>query len=203
VVTEFCPCSLQDLLLTTGLSWKVKEKLVLVFFQALEALHKKGRCHGDLGLWAIRFRPSGELVIDAGRKRETLFWMAPESFTKGSKSTCESDIYSSAMLLYEMMTDGVPAAEQIWATDEERITPKRDYTKKIMEGWHPQWPTKLTFSRNRGEDSSRWKTRSPVPWDSVPVVFQTKLKELFEMCTLRNPKERPTVGKIISLLTSE
>jgi hypothetical protein len=101
--------------------------------QALKYIHKFGIVHRDLKSYNVVIAENGEgKLCDFGvsglRQKEvllktSLFWRAPEQFL--GTDTIESDIFSFAMLMYEVLSGDRPFAGTEWANKVEEAILKK------------------------------------------------------------------------------
>eukprot|EP01114_Cavostelium_apophysatum_P007081 TRINITY_DN1877_c0_g1_i2.p1 TRINITY_DN1877_c0_g1~~TRINITY_DN1877_c0_g1_i2.p1 ORF type:complete len:612 (+),score=109.87 TRINITY_DN1877_c0_g1_i2:74-1909(+) len=140
------------------LSWNLKLKLAVDCARGLYFLHSKGIIHRDIKSlnflinknWTAKLADFGQarkltLSTTMTHNRGTIHWMAPEVLSKKRYST-SADIYSFAIVLYELYTQDVPFEEEpivdllnaIASGSKRPPIPEdcpRDYARLMEECW--------------------------------------------------------------------
>ncbi len=127
IVMEYCnKGSLRMVLNQNRLTQQEKLNIALGVAKGLAYLHSQRIIHGDLKSDNIvlneqmipkitdfglsKVKQSIRMTTQQQAAAGTLPWMAPELFKRGARCNSESDIYSLAMVLWEILTQAVPFA---------------------------------------------------------------------------------------------
>ena len=121
-ITEYCQNGdLISYVINHGFNSETeKKKIVLKILEAIKYLHQKGISHGDIKtenilldkdlspkLCDFGYSKTTKIAGDEG-KRGTLYYAAPELFTKGEFDTFKADIYAIGVTLYSMTEKEFP-----------------------------------------------------------------------------------------------
>jgi len=188
IVTELLYCSLYDLVREDiyllhsipKLRWNIAYNIA----QGICYMHSRNPpiLHRDLSSKNVLLQhvSLNAKVADFGLSRAksdkmsvgtgALQWMAPEVF-KGSKYTELCDVFSFAIILYELWTGDEPSSE-VCQHSEEGYVNLTEYALKISAGVRPALPP------------------------TIPLCWQT----LIQQCWDSTPESRPTFTKVIEIL---
>ncbi len=132
-----------------SIEWKIRFQYAIDIGEGLCYLHNKDILHNDLKSVNVVIKNGRALLCDFGfaqtkltinqsplsptQAQGTTHWMAPELFTPEGKNTVETDVYSYAIVLWELTAPG----KTIYAGKRKEAIPtlvKDGYREKIPEG---------------------------------------------------------------------
>ncbi len=134
-----------------------------------------GRVRGTLSDFGLSTVKNSVRTTTTKRKENqgTLAWMAPELLKRGGKSSPESDIYSYGMLLWELVTHGIPFADSAGNPDLIRqwvlLDREREkipthcpdvFAKIIQHCWEEKPDNRITLTEIQQELTALSKMRS-------------------------------------------
>ena len=171
---------------TSGLSWPVKQQMLLDMSEAVHYLHARQMIHGDLRASNFLLNEQQEVKLgDFGlaRQRDTvltvaganirdmsrLSWLAPELLSMEGVSSFESDTYSFGMVIWELVTGYAPFCSK------DRVCQEDEIGTLIKKG--------------------EVLKHHPLPEETPPWVVA-----IFERCLSFKADERPKMAEIVQVL---
>lgn len=144
------------------ITWPMRYRIGLDITIGLHHLHERSVLHRDLKSLNVLLDSHGRAKLadfglstlktssastTAGGFKGTVLWSAPELFEEGAKATTASDIYSLAMVLWELVSRKIPferaatpGIAAVWvAQGKQEIVPEGtpgEFKALILEGWH-------------------------------------------------------------------
>ena len=110
----------------SGITWPMRYRIGLDMTIGLHHLHERSVLHRDLKSLNVLLDMNGRAKLadfglstlktssastTAGGFKGTVLWSAPELFKRGAKATTAADIYSLAMVLWELASRQIPFAD--------------------------------------------------------------------------------------------
>lgn len=150
---------------TSALPWDMRWRLAIEIAEGLSYLHSKEIIHcnlksrnvlldaqlhvklSDFGFQKVKLE-SSSMAANVNSLAMTVRWQAPELFKRNTQHSKASDVYSLAMILWEIAARKIPfkdASNEIivmgWIKDGELETIPQDcpshYAQLIQSGWSP------------------------------------------------------------------
>lgn len=203
IVSEFAPDgSLEDLLIKKGglLSVKQAVEMTIGILSGLEFLHSRNIIHRDLKPANVLLQGETPRLADFGISRlmktnsasqnaaGTPFYMSPEAFDR--KRNAQTDIWAIGVMLYQMLTGGLPFQADIVSELMAAIVMREP------EPLPPEIPIalqKIIAKALEKQPSRRYQTASQIKQDLHNFLYKISsqtdsgLTETIEFLTLKNP----------------
>jgi TPR repeat protein/serine/threonine protein kinase len=212
------------------ISWTVRYRIGIDIASGLHHLHQHAVIHRDLKSLNVLLDSNGRAKLadfglstlkassssdTSGGLKGTVLWTAPELFKRGAKATTASDIYSLAMVLWELASRKVPFAEATsagvaaaWvAQGEQETIPENapeEFKSLILESWNKtpeKRPSAETLAKRL---DSLWKAECKKTPTTAPINQTTSVSGSTSVSTMKydvqSGKPLPTAALVTQML---